>query len=65
MRLSPAAADRRAASLSAGHHEDAGSTSALARIFRLFRLLGALFFPLFAIVPASADFPSPAQGLAL
>jgi hypothetical protein len=39
------------------------------RIFRLFRLLRALFFslffPLIAIVPALAAFISPAQGLAL
>jgi hypothetical protein len=39
--------------------------SALARIFRLFPLLCALFFSLFAIVPGSADFLKPAQSLAL
>jgi hypothetical protein len=33
--------------------------------FRLFRLLGALFFALFPIVSASAVFSLPAQGLAL
>jgi hypothetical protein len=65
VRLSPAAAYRRAFSLSSGHHEDAAPESALARIFRLFRLLCALLFPLLAIVPAPAAFPSPAQGLAL
>jgi hypothetical protein len=40
-------------------------TSAFARIFRLFRLLCALFFSLFAIVLAPADFLKPAQSLAL
>jgi hypothetical protein len=33
--------------------------------FRLFPLFCALFFPLFAIVPALAAFHSPSQGLAL
>jgi hypothetical protein len=40
-------------------------TSALAGIFRLFRFLGALFFPLLTIVLAPAAFLLPAQGLAL
>jgi hypothetical protein len=39
--------------------------SARARFFQLFRLFCALFFPLFAIVPAPAAFLSPSQGLAL
>jgi hypothetical protein len=33
--------------------------------FRLFPLFCALFFPLFAIVPAPAAFLAPPQGLAL
>jgi hypothetical protein len=33
--------------------------------FRLFSLFCALFFPLFAIVPAPAAFLAPPQGLAL
>jgi hypothetical protein len=40
-------------------------TSALARISRLFRLLCALFFSLFAIVLAPTGFLKPAQSLAL
>jgi hypothetical protein len=40
-------------------------TSALARIFRPFRMLCALFFPLFSIVPELAAFLKLAQSLAL